>query len=66
MPRIRVVEARESRDEVQLDGAGGTVALFGQDNLRLGPVGVRLLFVAVVVGLAVNEGDYIGVLLDGA
>ena len=63
MSGVGVVEAGETRDEVQLDGSGGAVALLGQDDLRFGAVGVGLLFVAVVIGLAVYVGYYLVVMI---
>ena len=51
-----------------MDGASGTVALLGDDyvGLALG-VGVFLtVFGLVVVALAVDEGDDVGILLDRA
>src|SRR5580698_1212326 len=63
---VGIVEAREARDEVQMRCAGGSVALLGNVNLRFGAVALAHLLVAVVVGLAMNEGDHVGILLNGA
>ena len=55
-------------DPANFDGSRGAVALLGDDDFgfafRIG-VGVAVAF-AVVVAFAVDEGDDVGVLLDGA
>src|SRR5690606_19945474 len=61
--RGEVVEARVSRVPANLHLAGGAVALLGDDDL-----GNALLvaFLGVVVLVAIDEEDVVGVLLDGA
>src|ERR1035438_10184497 len=66
VPRIRIVETGEARNEVEVNDAGGAVALLFDDDLGLGFVGLAQLLVAFVVGLAMDESDHVGVLLDGA
>src|SRR4029078_775993 len=65
-----VLEAGGAGIPREMDDSGGAVALLGDDQLGdvdlvgvlLGPAGV----VGVVVVLAVEEHDHVGVLLDGA
>jgi hypothetical protein len=47
----------------EMELSGGAVALLGDDDLGLA---LHVFIVAVVVLLAVDEGDHVGVLLDGA
>src|SRR5262249_9709063 len=61
-PPLEAFEAHELTEETQRDLAGRTVALFGEDDLRQ-PAG---LFRRLVVVLAVEQHDHVGVLLDGA
>ncbi len=63
-----VFEAGAFAEVGEVDGAGRAVALLGDDDFRLAfGFGVGLaVFVAVVVRLPVDEGDDVGVLLDGA
>src|SRR3954469_19473685 len=63
---VGIVETGELGDEVEIHRTRRTVALLGEDDFRLGLIGLRHLLVTVVVSLAVDEGHYIGVLLDGA
>lgn len=46
----------------ELDGTGGAVTLFGYDDLGFAP----LLGLGVVIFVPVDEGDQVGVLLDGS
>src|SRR6185436_16138756 len=64
--RGEVLEPGELADERELDRAGGTVALFADDQLghALG-IGRRLILVGVLI-LAIDEQHHIGVLLEGA
>src|SRR6185437_42793 len=63
-----VLEARELAEIGQMDGAGGAVALLGDDDLGLAlRVGILLaVLVLVVVAVAMDEGDHVGILLDGS
>src|SRR5919108_4805490 len=63
-----VVEARVFLLEVQLHGAGGTIALLADDHLGDALDALVRLRVhrPVVELLAINEADDVGVLLDGA
>src|ERR1035437_4051107 len=63
--RVLIVEAGELGNPVPLNGAGGAVGVVFAAALGLGAVGLGPFSAAVVVGLAVNEGDHGGVLLDG-
>ena len=56
-------EARVLLGEKELDGIGRAVALLGDEELGLV---LKVGIVAVVILGAVNEGDDVGVLLDGA
>src|SRR5688500_11703773 len=55
-----VLEAREIAEPFQLDFAHRTVALFRNDDLRLSGV-LLLILAAVVILLAVDEHDDVGV-----
>ena len=59
---LQVFEAGVVGEIGQLDAAGGAVALLGDDDLGLA---FEVFVLAVVVLLAVDEADYVGVLLDG-
>src|SRR5580658_9817212 len=51
-----------------MHGAGGAIALLGDDDLGLA-LGIRILvavLVFLVVALAMNKSDHVGVLLDRA
>ena len=61
-----VFEAGGVFDEGQLERSGGTVALLGDDDLGDSFEFGRNLVLAVVVFFAEDEGDDVGVLLDGA
>ena len=56
-------KAGEGFDEGEFDGAGGAVALFADDDF--GYAGFGGFFLVVVV-VAVDEHDDVGVLFDGA
>src|SRR6185312_3581971 len=64
--RPRIIEARESRDEIQKQRPGGPVTLLGDNDLRLGPLRLGHFLVAIVISLAVNECHHVGILLDRA
>jgi hypothetical protein len=64
MRRILIVEARELRDKVQINRVRRLVALLGDDDLGFGLVGLRHFLGPVVLGLAMDEGHHIGVLLN--
>src|SRR5580698_2751375 len=57
-----VFESRVLRVELHLHRVGRAVSLLGDDELRYGALGALL----VVVVVAVDEADVVGVLLDGA
>src|SRR5579872_6226799 len=59
-PGFEVVEPRVVAAELQLDRAGRSVAVLGDDHL-----GDAWLFVGLVVLGAKKEHDHVGVLLDG-
>src|SRR5579875_2131570 len=59
----QVLKPRVVTQVRHVDRAGGAIALFGDNDLRLA---FYVLIFTVVVLLAMNEGDYVGVLLDGA
>src|SRR5664280_2495030 len=61
--RREVLEAGEVGAEGQLDASGWAVSLLSDDDLGLT---LHVFVVAVVVLLAVDECDDVGVLLDGA
>jgi hypothetical protein len=60
---VEVFEARVVGEVGQLDRAGGAVALLGDDDLGFA---LEVFVFAVVVLLAVDEADDVGVLLDRA
>src|SRR5271163_926989 len=64
----QVFEACALRHVSEVHRAGGAVPLLGDDDLCLTfGVGIGLtVFIAVVVALAMNEGDNVGILLDRA
>src|SRR5262245_40649871 len=61
-----IFEPRELPYECKLDDAGRAIALFADDDLR-NPLRVtrRLAFASVLI-LAIDEDDYVRVLLEGA
>src|SRR5208337_1333253 len=61
--RRQVLKPRVALDEGQADGVGGAVALFGNDDF--GPA-LEVGIVLLVHLFAEDEGDHVGVLLDGA
>ena len=63
MGGVEVFEAGVVGYVGKVDGAGGAVSLFGDDDLGFA---FEVFVFAVVVLLAVDEADDVGVLLDGA
>ena len=63
MTGVEVFESGEVGEVGEFDGAGRAVALLGDDDLGLA---LDVFVFAVVVLFAVDEGDDVGVLLDGA
>jgi hypothetical protein len=60
----QISEGGESVQKGEFDGTGRTVALFADDDFGDAFVGVVLLLIINFV--AVDEGDYVRVLFDGA
>src|SRR3954467_7123673 len=62
-----VLEASVLAQIGEVDGAGGAIALLGNDDLSFAlGVGIFIaVLVLVVVALAMDKGDDVGVLLDG-
>ena len=63
---IGIVESSKSRREDKVHDAGRTVTLLGNDELRFGLFFLRHLLIAIVVTVAMDEGDHVCVLLNGA
>ncbi len=63
MRGVKVFKAREVREICEFDGAGGAVALLGDDDFGLA---FDVFVLAVVILFAMDEGYDVGVLFDGA